>query len=74
MKPKNSSEARGEKIAPRIVITDMGAAGVGPTFACETAENSKHRFDRCHLLNQVALYNRSRSFHAATTDGFGLSK
>lgn len=74
MKPKTSSETNGEKIAPRVVKTDMGAAGVEPTFTRETAENSKHRFDHCHLLNQVALCSRSRSFPAATTDGFGLSK
>lgn len=48
MKPKASSEARGEKIAPRVVVIDMGAAGVGPTPARQTAENSKHRFDHCH--------------------------
>lgn len=74
MKPKNKSEARGEIIAPWGVITDMSAAGMGPTFTCETAENSEHRFDHCHLLNQVALYSRSRSFPTAMTDGFGLSK
>lgn len=73
-KPKASSEARGEKIALRVVIIDMGAAGVRPILACQTAENSKHRFDHCHLLNQAALYSRSRSYPAARTDGFGLSK
>lgn len=74
MKPKASPEARGEKIALTIVIIDMGAAGVRSTPARQTAENSKHRFDHCHLLNQVALCSRSRSFPAASTDGFGLSK
>lgn len=74
VKPQVSSEARGEKIALRVVIIDMGAAGVRPTLAYQTAENSKHRFDHCHLLNQVALCSRSRSFPAARTDGFGLSK
>lgn len=38
MKPKTSSEARGEKVVPRVVITDMAAAGVGPTFTCETED------------------------------------
>lgn len=74
MKSKASSETRGEKIALRVVKIDIGAAGVRPTLACQTAENSKHRFDHCHLLNQVALRSRSRSFPAARTDGFGLSK
>lgn len=63
-----------KKIAARLVRTDMGTAGVGPTFAGQTAEKSKHRFDHCHLLlNQVALCSRSRSSPAARTDGFGLS-
>lgn len=74
MKPQTSSEARDEKFPPRAVIADVGAAAVRPIFACETAENSNHRFDHWHLLNQVALCSRSRSFPAATTDGFGLSK